>query len=63
MECVRRFERKRVQNAIRFASEDFNMEFQPQDNDFIVHYLKDSERVNTSVRKIVKHARKIRFIQ
>ena len=37
-----------------FAAEDFSIEFQPQDNYFIVHYQKDGERVTTSEKQLMK---------
>ena len=66
MECVRQFERKRMEkgrsscitDAIRFAEEDFDLKFEVLQNDFIVHYEKDGETKTTSDKKVVKNLMK-----
>ncbi len=62
MECVRQFERKRIQkgrsscitDAIRFAKEDFNMKFEALENDFVIEYEKNGETITSSNKKVVK---------
>ena len=62
MECVRKFEKKRIQkgrstcitDAIRFAKEDFDLTFEALENSFIVHYEKNGETLTTSNKKVVK---------
>ena len=62
MECVRKFEKKRVEkgrssiltDAVRYAKEDFDIIFEPLDSNFVVHYQKDGESVTTSNKQVVK---------
>ena len=66
MECVRQFEKKRMEkgrsscitDAKRFAEEDFNLKLEVLENDFIVHYEKDGETKTTSDKKTVKNLMK-----
>ena len=66
MECVRQFEKKRMEkgrsscitDAKRFAAEDFNLEFEPAENGFVVHYQKDGETKSTSNKNAVKNMMK-----
>ena len=66
MELVREFEKIRMKkgrssiltDAIRYASEDFDMKFEPLENDFVVHYQKDGESESTSKIEKVKEVLK-----
>ena len=66
MECVRQFVKKRVKkgrssiitDAIKYAEEDFDVIFEPLDDNFVVHYQKDGESVSTSKTNVVKQVLK-----
>ena len=66
MDLVRRFEIKRMErgrssiltDAIRYASEDFGVTFEPLENDFVVHYEKDGKKESTSKKDVVKEVLK-----
>ena len=67
IELVREFERIRMvkgkssilTDAVKYAKEDFNVTFEPLENNFVVHYVKDGKLVSTSnketVKSILKH--------
>ena len=62
IELVREFEKIRrdkgkssiLSDAIRYAKEDFGMTFEPLENNFVVHYEKDGNKVSTSIKNVVK---------
>ena len=66
MDLVRKFEIKRMErvrssiltDAIRYASEDFGVTFEPLENDFVVHYEKDGKKESTSKKDVVKEVLK-----
>ncbi len=45
-------------DAIRYAKEDFIIDFEPLEHDFVVHYEKDGQKVSTSKKEIVKSTMK-----
>ena len=62
MICVKYFEKKRVEkgkssiisDAVRYAEEDFDIKFEPLENNCVVHYKKDGKKLRTSDKKVVK---------
>ena len=59
MKVVFEFERKRIKkgsssvitDAIRYAKEDFNVTFEPLENNFMVHFQNKGELLTTSKNK------------
>ena len=54
--CVKNFDKIRmsknkssiIKDSIKYAKEDFNVEFEPLENNFLLHYYKDGCNRNTS---------------